>query len=437
MLWAIGDIHGMLNPLERILDAIGECHRTEEPVEKIVFLGDYIDHGRHSRQVLDRLLSLGYPAVFLAGNHEDLFRRYGPERGDEDGFFRRNFFENGGGNTLGSFEWEEGDWDLFWEVMEGEVEGRAALEGEYAKVGRYAAFFRDLAYSHRETFGGGASATGFSFFHGLPRLDQPLEMQRARDFSGFEAYRRARWRYLGSSELDAEGQYGIGESCDRRRREDGDDCEPPRSGSEWIAIDDTFLWGRGYSYRFPYEGEVIVHGHTPTPRYGGYYSGRRVAPHCERQFRAYDGAAHLPFLFSRAEGAGYEGPGEGGGPSGGAPVFRYSCGRGGAVEAINIDTACVYRGGALTALGISGERLARGELLILTAPTVPQDGPQRSLSLSGVWGKDKRKDGKKDGKKDSPRPAVLKRTVQASRFGADMTDADRNRPFPFEICAPR
>jgi len=64
---AIGDIHGCHTALNNLLDAV--CPRPED---RIVFLGDYIDRGPASRQVLDTLLQLEKRCspVFVRGNHE-------------------------------------------------------------------------------------------------------------------------------------------------------------------------------------------------------------------------------------------------------------------------------------------------------------------------------------------------------------------------------
>ncbi|WP_413207311.1 metallophosphoesterase family protein [Rhodospirillum sp. A1_3_36] len=75
VVYAIGDIHGELRLLERLLDAIQEdfrrnadsCHGT------VIFLGDYVDRGEDSRGVVERLLQApppGFQYRFLAGNHE-------------------------------------------------------------------------------------------------------------------------------------------------------------------------------------------------------------------------------------------------------------------------------------------------------------------------------------------------------------------------------
>lgn len=64
---AIGDIHGRLDRLNRLLAAL-------PPDRPLVFLGDYIDRGPDSRGVIDRLnrLSRRRECVLLCGNHEDM-----------------------------------------------------------------------------------------------------------------------------------------------------------------------------------------------------------------------------------------------------------------------------------------------------------------------------------------------------------------------------
>jgi serine/threonine protein phosphatase 1 len=77
-VYAIGDIHGRLDLLERLLAQIDEDARTAPHPTLKIFLGDYIDRGVQSRQVLDRLIALKAtetPApVLLLGNHEHVLR---------------------------------------------------------------------------------------------------------------------------------------------------------------------------------------------------------------------------------------------------------------------------------------------------------------------------------------------------------------------------
>jgi serine/threonine protein phosphatase 1 len=78
-IYAIGDIHGrsdLLSPLLRCIEV--DCR--ERPVERAltVFIGDYIDRGLHSRDVIDLLLRWreSHGAIFLRGNHETFLPKF-------------------------------------------------------------------------------------------------------------------------------------------------------------------------------------------------------------------------------------------------------------------------------------------------------------------------------------------------------------------------
>jgi serine/threonine protein phosphatase 1 len=72
-IYAIGDIHGCADLLETLLKRI-EAHMWAKPARECIeiFLGDYIDRGPASQDVLDRLVAhkRSYRRVFLKGNHE-------------------------------------------------------------------------------------------------------------------------------------------------------------------------------------------------------------------------------------------------------------------------------------------------------------------------------------------------------------------------------
>jgi serine/threonine protein phosphatase 1 len=65
LTYVIGDIHGNILELKRLMDQLRGNH-------KFVFLGDYIDKGKNSIAVLNYLISFAYyhKCVFLMGNHE-------------------------------------------------------------------------------------------------------------------------------------------------------------------------------------------------------------------------------------------------------------------------------------------------------------------------------------------------------------------------------
>src|SRR5439155_8087099 len=77
--YVVGDIHGRLDLLDQLL---GEIRRdlAERPPRKmlLVFLGDLIDRGPNSAQVIESLRSYeeeGVRTVFLLGNHEEVLLR--------------------------------------------------------------------------------------------------------------------------------------------------------------------------------------------------------------------------------------------------------------------------------------------------------------------------------------------------------------------------
>jgi serine/threonine protein phosphatase 1 len=73
-IYAIGDVHGCLDQLRRIEDAIvADSQALGERRKLIVMLGDYVDRGPSSSGVLEHLLAkppLGFERICLAGNHE-------------------------------------------------------------------------------------------------------------------------------------------------------------------------------------------------------------------------------------------------------------------------------------------------------------------------------------------------------------------------------
>jgi serine/threonine protein phosphatase 1 len=75
MIYAVGDIHGRLDLLDQIEAAIANDMTTSGTRSPLIcYLGDYIDRGPHSAQVIDRLCSYegdGVRRLFLKGNHED------------------------------------------------------------------------------------------------------------------------------------------------------------------------------------------------------------------------------------------------------------------------------------------------------------------------------------------------------------------------------
>lgn len=73
VIYAVGDVHGRLDCLDTILARI-DSDRTKHTGYTVqeVFLGDYVDRGMQSSQVIDRLIARRelHGAILLRGNHE-------------------------------------------------------------------------------------------------------------------------------------------------------------------------------------------------------------------------------------------------------------------------------------------------------------------------------------------------------------------------------
>ena len=98
---AIGDVHGRADLLERLLDKIEADISGVEGKAHLVFLGDYIDRGLQSRQVIEILLSNRlepFETHFLKGNHEDALLSFLSDPG-----FGPKWAAYGGRETLVSY----------------------------------------------------------------------------------------------------------------------------------------------------------------------------------------------------------------------------------------------------------------------------------------------------------------------------------------------
>lgn len=105
LTYAIGDVHGRLDLLHRAYDAISE-HSAGRSL-RVIMLGDYIDRGPQSKQVIEFLRGIEKtdPVTCLRGNHEAMM---------VDVFFNRTrsnirwWADNGGEETIESYGGEYG-----------------------------------------------------------------------------------------------------------------------------------------------------------------------------------------------------------------------------------------------------------------------------------------------------------------------------------------
>lgn len=146
--FAIGDIHGCLDKLE---DLLAKISATSDDI--LIFLGDYIDRGNASKEVIDLLIEVASETncVFLRGNHEDMLLEF-----TEYGTNSLMYFSNGGGMTIESYTKGKPDQNI-----------ADALPETHKK------FFADLKWSYEDN--------DYIYVHAGIRPGIPLNLQEHSD----------------------------------------------------------------------------------------------------------------------------------------------------------------------------------------------------------------------------------------------------------------
>ncbi len=96
----MGDLHGRYDLLQKVLQNVLPAAGTA----RLVFLGDYIDRGPNSAQLIDKLINLKqtHPnSIMLMGNHERALLKLLDNPGAH--YWADNFLLNGGQATLDSY----------------------------------------------------------------------------------------------------------------------------------------------------------------------------------------------------------------------------------------------------------------------------------------------------------------------------------------------
>lgn len=202
-IWVFGDIHGMNHPLRLLYKNINENFL----IEKLIFLGDYIDRGNDSKGVLDFLMELKDKSIFLIGNHEQLLLDIIHHR-TENKEVIKSFYKNGGRKTLESFE----------------CKNINKLTSKFES--KYIDFFNDLKYSY-VICDANIDFKDIIFIHGgfisKVSIQDQLSIKTNEDYHSFIKKNR-------------------------------------------LKYDETFLWVRKDFYLMDsknWEDKLIIHGHTP------------------------------------------------------------------------------------------------------------------------------------------------------------------------------
>jgi len=97
-IFAVGDIHGSFDKLEAMMDVLPW---DRDAGDLLLFIGDYVDRGPRSRDVVELLVQLkraGGNFAFLKGNHEKMLLDFYVEQKDQ-----MLYVANGGAETIASY----------------------------------------------------------------------------------------------------------------------------------------------------------------------------------------------------------------------------------------------------------------------------------------------------------------------------------------------
>lgn len=166
-LYAIGDIHGRADLLRLLLAQIAEDAAGRPPaVQRLIYLGDYVDRGPDSRSVIDMVMDevpQGFEVVTLRGNHEEMMLRF-----LDDTMVARTWMMNGGDATLASYGIDPPS------IFAGTpIHRHAQAQFRTQLPPRHLEFLQGLAETH--------VAGDYFFAHAGVRPGVPLSQQRAED----------------------------------------------------------------------------------------------------------------------------------------------------------------------------------------------------------------------------------------------------------------
>jgi serine/threonine protein phosphatase 1 len=145
-VYAVGDLHGRIDLFEKLRDFVGLDQRqtpSERPLA--VFLGDVIDRGPGSADIVQGLVSGDFPVPFVAlrGNHEQMLLDSLTSEVALEGWLR-----NGGVTTLMSYGINLSDYALLRDVRDAMAAGIPQAHLEYMATMPTAATSGDYFFCH-------------------------------------------------------------------------------------------------------------------------------------------------------------------------------------------------------------------------------------------------------------------------------------------------
>ena len=164
-IYAIGDIHGRRDCLDRLLLAIDDDEKSRPAADTtVVFLGDLVDRGSDSKGVIERVMQVSKArrSILLMGNHEEILIRAWEGDRQATSLLHRV----GGRETLMSYGITEHEYD------NGDIDELTTLVGERVPVA-HIAFLRGFIDQWQRG--------DYLFVHAGIRPGLPLDEQNSSD----------------------------------------------------------------------------------------------------------------------------------------------------------------------------------------------------------------------------------------------------------------
>ncbi|MBF0225995.1 MAG: metallophosphoesterase [Desulfobacterales bacterium] len=234
MIWVIGDIHGMFDPLKSLITKIIalSLRSKNRNIDKFIFIGDYIDYGPSSKEVIDYLMDLPFEKVFIMGNHDDLMLQFLDKSDLFEKYGNVWFRGNGGQKTVSSFFPDKYYFDSEEDI----------LREDFPLDEKYISFFKNMKITHTEQLGN----WNLAFSHAMLSPKFPIEEQLSiKTYHDFHNWRK----------------------------------------EKKLWIEDTLMWSRDEPEK-RFGDYILVHGHLPTPKLDRSW----------KNLHEYDPKMEMPFL---------------------------------------------------------------------------------------------------------------------------------------------
>jgi serine/threonine protein phosphatase 1 len=230
MIYVIGDIHGTYDPLKILVDYIFDKSKQGEQINRVIFLGDYVDFGPSSKEVVDLILKVKaeFETITLLGNHEEMLLSFYSRAFNYQsaGNMWLNF--NGGIQTIRNMYPQSVLFRSKQELNEKVVSDLLQYDNVFKLEPVYSDFFYGLQTSFQTSIAMHDKEIELLFSHSVPSPRFPLaEQLEVKNWAGLQEFVRLH-------------------GCN---------------------IEETLVWNRQLLNQQLQSNMIVIHGHTPTRYY--------------------------------------------------------------------------------------------------------------------------------------------------------------------------